>query len=300
MRSQHKIRKWARRLAALGAILFLAGVWAVGSKMTAPANRRVDPPEVRFPIAPAVLEEDGGTQVAAWHAEHPASKAVVVLVHPIRANRRAMLTRATLFYEAGYSVVLIDLQAHGETPGDQITMGWLEQRDVQTAVAFARRRFSNQRIVVLGWSLGGAAAVLGSPLEIDALILESVYPTITRAAGNRIERHLGPLHHVLTPVLLAQLPLRLGISSDALQPIDSLALAACPVLIMSGGEDQHTTAADTRDLFSAAREPKELVMFPSAAHVDLFSHDPALYRLTVLRFLDRHLQSRVASPISDR
>jgi hypothetical protein len=43
----------------------------------------------------------------------------------------------SLFLPAGYSVLLVDLQATGETIGRNITFGWLRSRDVVTAVNFA-------------------------------------------------------------------------------------------------------------------------------------------------------------------
>ena len=43
-----------------------------------------------------------------------------------RADRSTMVTRAKLLQHHGYSVLLVDLQAHGETPGKQITFGALE------------------------------------------------------------------------------------------------------------------------------------------------------------------------------
>ena len=264
--------------------------------MIAPANRAVELPAVNLPIISSTTVGVRGKPVATWHAVHPASNAVVVLLHPIRSDRRAMLARAALLYGEGYSIVIIDLQAHGETPGDHITMGYLEKDSVRSAVEFARRTFANQQIVVLGWSLGGAAALLASPLEVDAMILESVYPTIAQAAANRIELRLGSLHHLLTPFLLAQLPLRLGISADELRPIDSLPAAGCPVLIMGGENDEHTTEAETRGMFSAGNEPKELAVFSNAAHTDLLKHDPAMYKSTVLRFLKQHLGDPVANP----
>jgi uncharacterized protein len=51
----------------------------------------------------------------------------------------------------------------------------------------------------------------------------------------------------------------------------------------------HTPLADTRALFAAAAEPKQLWLIPDAAHVDLYAHTPQTYRETVLTFLQRHL-----------
>ena len=154
---------------------------------------------------------------------------------------------------------------------------------------FARKKNPTHQVAVLGRSLGGAAALLGSPLEIDALVLESVYSTINDATFNRLSRRIGPLAYIVSPLLTAQLPIRLGISLDELRPIDHISNVGCPVLVMSGSLDERTTAAETNAMFAAAKAPKELVMFPNAAHVDLYSNDRKTYEQSLLAFLNRSL-----------
>jgi fermentation-respiration switch protein FrsA (DUF1100 family) len=200
-----------------------------------------------------------------------------------------MLDRARLFYTAGYSVVMIDLQAHGQSPGDHITLGHLEQHDVRAAVEFAREQHPDEAIGVLGVSLGGASAVLASPLGIDALVLESVYPNINDAVHNRVAARLGPFSTIPAELLLAQLTPRLGISPSQLRPIDQLPNVGCPVYVISGAEDRHTTANETREMFEVTREPKELWLVDRAAHEDLYRLSPDEYESRVISFFNQHM-----------
>ena len=240
----------------------------------------------RFPSR-AVLDHslaDGMYRVSA-------DKATVILLHGIRGSRLQMVDRARLLTRNGYSVLLIDLQAHGESSGEYITAGHLERFDVQAAVRFARKRNPRLPLAVIGVSLGGAATLLASPLEIDAAILESVYPTIGKAVDNRIRLRLGPLSPFATQALLLQLRPRLGISPTQLRPLDNISRIGCPVLLMAGTDDRHTSPAETRRLFDAASEPKQLQLIDGAAHVDLCRFDSTLYAQVVLAFLGRHLGS---------
>ncbi len=132
--------------------------------------------------------------------------------------------------------------------------------------------------------------MLAAPLNIDALVLESVYPTFQEAVHNRISMRLGVLSHILTPALLVQLKPRLGISLSQLRPIDHLPQVGCPVLIAAGDRDTHTTLAQTQRLYAAAREPKQLVIFNGAAHTDLLTYDSPMYQNIVV-FLDTHLKA---------
>ncbi len=197
-----------------------------------------------------------------------------------------------MLHEAGYATVMIDLQAHGQSQGEAITVGYLEQHDVRAAVEYARRAHPAEPIGVIGVSLGGAAALLASPLDVNALVLESVYPTIHDAIHNRVAERLGPLASIPTSLLLIQLQYRLGIPPADLRPIDRISDIECPVYVVSGAEDRHTTEAETRAMFAAAPEPKQLWLVQGATHVDLLRADPIQYRQRILPFLDLYLRSR--------
>jgi fermentation-respiration switch protein FrsA (DUF1100 family) len=207
-----------------------------------------------------------------------------------------MLERARFLHSAGYSVLLIDLQATGESAGHNITFGWLESRDVIAAVEFIRREEPGRPIAIIGSSLGGAAALLATPpLQVDALVLEAVYPTIERATENRLAMRLGPLGTVASSVLLAQLRARLGVSAAQLRPVDHVSRLNCPVLIIGGALDRHTTKADTLLLYSSARSPKELWLIEDASHVDFHRARRNEYERRVLSFLRVHLKQSSAT-----
>jgi fermentation-respiration switch protein FrsA (DUF1100 family) len=139
---------------------------------------------------------------------------------------------------------------------------------------------------IIGFSLGGAATLLAAPaLHVDAAVLEAVYPSIDRAVVNRLEMQAGPFGKMAAPLLLLQLRPRLGITSDDLKPVDHIAQIGCPVLVASGTADRHTTMEDTRVLFEAAREPKELWWVEGATHVDLLGFAGDMYRQRILAFL---------------
>jgi uncharacterized protein len=262
--------------------------WIVAGALTAPAHRIVGPPPSGYGIETVTIRSESGSDLAAWYVPSEGATATVVLFHPIRTDRRAMLGRAKLLHDAGYATLLVDLQAHGESPGENITAGYRERFDVKAAVNYVRARSPVHRIGVVGWSLGGAAALLASPLKIDALVIESVYPTIEEGVRNRISMRLGVLSHVLAPALLIQLRPRLGVSPSQVRPIDHVHAVGCPILIAAGDCDMHTTLLETIRLFDAANEPKQLVLFEGAAHEDLLSANPTRYH-DIVAFLDVYL-----------
>ena len=140
---------------------------------------------------------------------------------------------------------------------------------------------------MIGASLGGAAALLAAPpLDVQAAVLEAVYPSIDRAVANRVEKAIGKHGRWLAPGLLLQLRPQIGVAAADLRPVDHIPMLRCPILMIAGTADRHTTLEDTQLLFAAAREPKELCwLIPDAGHVDFLRFAGDEYPRRVIAFL---------------
>jgi len=287
--------QWIVAVSALILIPGLIVTWFTAGSLVAAHPEVVGDPPRDLPASSILLQSDSGSCLAGWHIRSSCPRGVIVLVHPYRGCRLAMVSRARLLHSEGYSIVMIDLRAHGESPGSRVTIGHLERHDVKAAVEFARTSHPGEPIGVIGFSMGGAATLVASPLGVDAIILESVYPDIRTAVTNRVRVKLGALWALPTLLLLVQLKPRLGISVSDLRPIDHLPNVNCPVLILSGTADLHTTEADTRTMFDAAIAPKELWLIEGAGHEDMYEFVPREYEQRVLRFLKQHLPSSVTA-----
>jgi uncharacterized protein len=277
---------------AIGIGVLVAGAttsWLLGSRLVRPVNHPVPLP-TGFP-AQVVSLPGPGHAVAGWWLNQGGNSPVVLLLHSIRADRSSMLSRAKLLLGHGFSVLLVDLQGHGETPGASITLGSRESADVRAALVWLKRTAPSRRIGVIGCSLGGAAVLLGpQPSGFDAVVLEAVYPRVAGAIENRIRIRLGPLAPVLAPLLLVQLRPRLHISPRDLEPIRSIGRLGSPVLVVAGSRDQHTTLAESEELFGAAVQPKRLWVVSGARHQDFLTFDPGGYDSEVVGFLLEYLR----------
>jgi alpha-beta hydrolase superfamily lysophospholipase len=273
-------------VAAAAVALGLGWAWWAGGALVRPA-----PGVVPLPAdVPARALTVPGTRIAAWWLDGGASAPVVLLLHAKGGDRGSMLPRARLLGRHGFSVALIDLQAHGETPGTAITFGWRESADVRATLHWLRREAPGRPLGIIGCSLGGAAVLLGpQPVGADAVVLEAVYPRVRQAIENRIRIRLGGLAPILTPLLLVQIGPRLQVSPDDLEPIRSIGRLGAPVLVVAGSRDRHTTPAESEELFRAAAEPKGLWVVEGAHHQDFFAYDPAGYERQVVGFLRAHL-----------
>jgi fermentation-respiration switch protein FrsA (DUF1100 family) len=281
------------RLSALSSFVgipqFIALVIAIGIAIdlyagylfVCPLRTTIGPPPAALGGTAITFVSRSGATLRGWYAPGEPGRGAIVLVHGIHADRRFMLPRALFLHRAGYAVLLFDLQAHGESTGDRITFGVKEGLDVESALDLIGTKAPGERVGVIAVSLGGAAALLGPrPLAVDALVLESVFPTIVQATRNRVGSFF-------TPLLLWQLRPRLGLGANDLRPIEHIGRVRASVFVMAGDADRWTTPEESRAMFAAAPEPKEFWLVPGAAHEDLYAVAGTEYEQRILAFFRR-------------
>jgi fermentation-respiration switch protein FrsA (DUF1100 family) len=287
-------------LALVIGVLILIGlaviVLYVGFRISKPVRTRIEALPDLDGLRPIELTPSSGARLAGWYAPGRPGGGGVVLMHGVWGNRLKMVRRAETLNALGCAVLLFDFQAHGESGGSRITFGQREALDAEAAIAFLRRQAPGERIGAIAVSMGAAAALVGdTALPVDALVLESVYPTIDAALGNRIKAMLAPrLGAVLTPILMllskALLPPILGVSRAALRPIDRIERVTAPLLVASGMIDDRTTLDEAQALYDRATARKRFWAVPHAGHVDLEAVAPDAYRKIVIAFLVEELQ----------
>ena len=264
--------------------------WIAGGELCAPVNHAVVAPK-DLAVEAVNFASASGARISGWLVTPATNRGVVILQHGVRADKSTLVPRARFLSRAGYAVLLYDFQAHGESVGRQITFGYLESRDAQAAVVFAKQCFPGKPVGVIGVSLGGAAALLATPsLDVQALVLESVYPNIIDATKDRLEWVLGRPARLLSPLLTCQINLRLGVGPDVLRPIDRVAEIKTPKLFLAGTRDPRTKFSEAQAMFNRAAEPKQFVSVEGADHEDLHHFLGEKYEKMILDFLNKNLK----------
>ncbi len=289
-------RGWVRfalsRVFPVALVLGLAGVWAIGTLLTSSTNRSV---KAFAPPARAIrIASEPGIRLAASYLPATAPTApAILLLHGNGGHRGDVESTAQWLAADGYTVLAIDFRGHGESSPAGKSFGWFEARDAHAAFDWLRAHHPHSRIGVIGFSLGGAAAVIGpqGPLQPDALILEAVYPDIRHAIYNRIAAHAGWLPAtIVEPLLSYQSWLRFGVLPDAISPARALANVRAPVMIVGGGADCYTPVEETESLYGAVRVDREIWLLDGLSHDQVVAAQSGAFRARLLSFLDRHLK----------
>lgn len=294
MKMPQASKRWLRWLAIVAVAGLVAGgffaLW-VGQQLAAPVPRTIGPPPATLGGETVKFPSASGSTIVGWLTEHPAATGAILLLHGVRADRRSMTDRARFLGQAGYHTLCIDFQAHGESPGQHITMGHLEALDAAAGVAFLRQRFPRLPVAVVGTSLGGASALLADyERPPEAFVVEAAFADLTTAVDNRMETRFGAGGRLLAPLLTWQFRYIVGIDASEISPVRAIATIKQPVLILHGSADRHARPAEAKALFAAAQGPKEIWEVPGAAHVDLHRFAKPEYERRVGAFLAKYLQ----------
>lgn len=223
------------------------------------------------------LRTADGLRVHAWFV--PGDSAITWLwFHGNGGNLSTRLENLRrLHARLGVSVLLVSYRGYGLSEGVPSEEGTYEDARASLRHLLERPGVDNNRIVYFGRSLGGAvAAKLATERPPTALVLESSFPSLARLAP----RHFPWLG---LPVLRRLLPFNYGTAGH-------LKAVRAPVLIMHGGQDDIVPIQFGREVFQAAREPKEWHEVQGAGHNDVEVVGGDAYYGTLERFLQRHVQ----------
>ena len=272
-------------------LLIIGAFWLAGNSLTAPLSASVGNCPSELNCENIEFPSESGSTIKGWFIKGEQGKGAIVLMHGLRSNRSSLIDRIKFLNKAGYSVLAFDFQASGESSGKFLTFGYLESRDAAAALKFIKAKLPNEKLGVMGISMGGAAFLLQKePQKTDALILEMVYPTIQKAIENRLNLWLFKGADNLSPLMTYQFPLRLGVSVDELRPLDKMNSVTCPTFFIVGENDHHTTLEESRQLFASANQPKDLWIVSKAEHGDLLKTAPSEYEQKVLGFFEKTLR----------
>ena len=301
-------RSRVKRLARVGGfllVIWLVVSWAVAFLLThrlaGPINEPVPTVEwTRFEAKR--FRTTDGIEIGAWYGPGADEAAPsVLLIHGNKGQRRNMLGRAESLVRAGCSVLLISLRAHGDSTGGYNDIGFSARRDVIAAVSFFERRRPHRPIVILGTSLGAAAALFAAKElghRVAGYILESPYRDLKQAVWNRLENELPPLLDwiayrgllVVSPLILPEI--------DKISPFSAIKDVPpdVPILILAGDADISARRDEAQALYDQVRSHGELLIFPEAGHLQMMEKDPDRYRRAIGKLFDQVRTFKRGSP----
>lgn len=291
-----RYRRMARIAVPLGAAgaTAVVGIAAYTARVINTAPKRTwrndyvfTPWELQAPHEPVEFVAPDGVTLRGWWLANAESDKVIVCCTGHRGAKHELLGIGTALWRAGNTVLLFDFRGCGDSDPAPISLGHHEEQDVEAALTFARRRMPTARLGIVGYSMGGAIAILVAAFDtsIEVVVADSAFANIQGVIAFAYQHYRlpsGPITKVTDWITRW----RYGYPFSAVRPVDAVArIAPRPLLIIHGGRDAVTPVDHAYQLFSAAGEPKELWIIPEARHCGAYFVDRQLYVERVAGFL---------------
>ncbi len=286
-----------RRVLVLLAILvlgYLGSGLLVVLWMTAPRRKPpgATPASVGLGYEEVEIHSTDGVRLGAWWVPADGSARVAVLVPGWGGYKfdEHMLQSAAVYHGAGYCALMLDLRAQGESGGARRTLGYREVRDVRGALAWLQRRgYALDRVVVHGWSMGGATALRAAPgTGVAAVIEEAGYGDLPLLLKRKLPEFVR-FGRLLEPAIL--LAGRLFPDFDPWDVVPKreakkLSQEGVPLFIIHSTDDDLVPHEQAK-LLAAAYPRASIWKLEGYGHVEAYEHPEYAQRLRA--FLDEHL-----------
>lgn len=248
------VLKWLLIVVSIGYVGAVAAMFFAQRSFLFPIPTavRTSPQAAGFPEAEEhVLTTADGEKVIVWHVPARPGRPVILYFHGNGDFLAGFFGRFRDLIADGTGVVALSYRGYAGSSGQPSERGLLQ--DAATAYAFTTERYSANRIVVWGFSLGtGVAVALAARQPIGKLILEAPYTSTVDVAAS----------------LFWFMPVRL-VMRDQFRSDERIARVQVPLLVMHGSNDPAIPIVFGERLFALAPEPKQFVRFPGGGHENL-------------------------------
>lgn len=239
------------------------------------------------------LYADDGVELAAlcFRQEEESGKWAMIL-HGYTSKKEEMRSYAQKYYEKGYSVLLPDQRAHGESGGEYCGMGWPERLDAIKWAEHIVEEEPDAEIVLHGVSMGAAAALMaageGLPENVAAVVSDCAFTDVKSIMEHQLSSRLNKYAAILSFGGSMVTKLRVGCTWNEASAVDMAAKSEVPILFIHGGADKFVPTQMVYELYAAVPGEKELLIVLEAEHAGSAYTDTEKYWTTVFDFTAKH------------
>lgn len=236
------------------------------------------------------IKSHDGLNLSGMYIDNDKTDVMLILFHGYRSGPvRDFSGAAKLYYDLGYSMLLVDHRAHGKSEGKYITYGAMERFDCRDWCMYAKERFPEKKVIIDGISMGGSTVLMAAgvdlPDNVKGIIADcgysSPYEIIGKVAGD-----MGYPSKLVMPILRRAIKLIAGFDPKECSTVDAMKNNSIPVLFVHGKADTFVPYQMTVAAYEACKAEKTLILVENADHgVSFFVEHERLVK-ALIKFID--------------
>jgi len=126
------------------------------------------------------VKTDDGYELKGWLLPNNKSDKIILMLPGFNSNKGELLNLGSKIFALGYSVLLIDLRAMGESDGDKTYLGIKEKEDIKAIIKYIlnENRIKISEIGIWADNLSAYSAVYSIQKfpQVKLLLLNNIYP----------------------------------------------------------------------------------------------------------------------------
>lgn len=291
-----RIRRLIIRVSLALLLLWLASSALAAWKLTR-RERAVFAEPVNLPASIHVEEHRLKTSdqhdIGDWLIRGNPKLPIVLHLHSNGSCRYYNAPLSQYLAERGFGVLAISMRAHGDSSGSVNDFGYGARHDVVASVQFLKHEMPGRLIVIVGESLGAAAAIFSAGEcagHVCGYVLVSPYTDLSTTVWNRCDHFLyPPFSHAAYFGLRLWAPVFMSESPSAISPLSHIAdiPANVPVTIFAGDGDLHVRLEESRTLQEKIRSHATLIIVHGGGHHEVRTLHETEYRQVIESLLSR-------------
>lgn len=217
-------------------------------------------------------------------------RALILMFHGYRAKAENDYGCAFRYYlEHGFSLLLVDQRAHGQSEGRTMSFGVMERWDCLFWAKWADEHFPGLPLVLEGMSMGSAtvlmAAELSLPQSVCGIIADCGY-TSPKAIIKKVIHDMHLPTALVYPFVCSGAEIFGRFSLNECDAPSSLKKCSVPVLLIHGEDDTFVPCSMSRENYDACPGKKRLITVPGAEHGLSYLEDKETVQSAIADFLD--------------
>lgn len=234
--------------------------------------------------------EDGLKLHATWYPQGDKQKVVICFHGYTSEGTKDYIAISDYYFANGYSMLLVDERAHGQSEGKYIGFGCLDRKDGIKWINWILEECGEKvQILLHGTSMGGATVLMMSglslPGQVRGIVSDCAFTSpkevFTHVLKNMMHMPAFPMMQI-SEVLNRSLA---GYSLDECNAAREVKKATVPILMIHGSADTFVPAYMCDEIYENIASPKKKLIVEGAAHAESYYKDMEAYEKALTEFI---------------
>lgn len=201
------------------------------------------------------------------------------------------------YLENGFSMLIIDERAHGQSEGEYIGFGCMDRLDGERWIDWLIKKAGEDISIVLhGNSMGGATVLMMSGLDLPEQVKGIVSDCAFTSPKYVFTHVLHSMYHLpafpIIPIADKMNKKKAGYGLDECNAAREVKKAKVPILFIHGSADVFVPCEMCHEVYENCASEKTKLIVEGAGHVESYLKETALYEEALDRFFEENLKEK--------